>query len=45
MGDVLETFKYYTEPTTSSQIEVKKRSITWHYRSAELEWRCVLMCP
>ena len=44
MSDVLEAFKYYTEPTTDSQIEVKKSSIAWHYRSAVLRWGCVLMC-
>ena len=38
MGEVLEIFKYYTERTTGSQIEVKKSSITWHYRSADPEW-------
>ena len=38
MGEVLEIFKYYTERTTGSHIEVKKSSITWHYRSADPEW-------
>ncbi|KAI1785973.1 trehalose 6-phosphate phosphatase [Ganoderma leucocontextum] len=38
MSEVLEIFKYYTERTTGSQIEVKKSSITWHYRSADPEW-------
>ena len=38
MGEVLEIFKYYTERTTGSQIEVKKSSVTWHYRSADPEW-------
>ncbi|KAF5389624.1 hypothetical protein D9757_004178 [Collybiopsis confluens] len=38
MSEVLEVFKYYTERTTGSQIEVKKSSITWHYRSADPEW-------
>ena len=38
MGEVLEIFKYYTERTTGSQIEVKKSSITWHYRSSDPEW-------
>ncbi|KAL0959782.1 hypothetical protein HGRIS_011471 [Hohenbuehelia grisea] len=38
MGEVLEVFKYYTERTTGSHIEVKKSSITWHYRSADPEW-------
>ncbi|KZT69086.1 glycosyltransferase family 20 protein [Daedalea quercina L-15889] len=38
MSDALEIFKYYTERTTGSHIEVKKSSITWHYRSADPEW-------
>ena len=38
MLEVLEIFKYYTERTTGSHIEVKKSSITWHYRSADPEW-------
>ncbi|KAI0353926.1 trehalose 6-phosphate phosphatase [Trametes cingulata] len=38
MSEVLEIFKYYTERTTGSHIEVKKSSITWHYRSADPEW-------
>ncbi|KAI0941904.1 hypothetical protein AcV7_002464 [Taiwanofungus camphoratus] len=38
MSEVLEIFKYYTERTTGSQIEVKKSSITWHYRSSDPEW-------
>ncbi|ETW77810.1 glycosyltransferase family 20 protein [Heterobasidion irregulare TC 32-1] len=38
MGEVLEVFKYYTERTTGSHIEVKKSSITWHYRSSDPEW-------
>ena len=38
MSEVLEVFKYYTERTTGSHIEVKKSSITWHYRSADPEW-------
>lgn len=38
MGEVLEVFKYYTERTTGSHIEVKKSSITWHYRSTDPEW-------
>ena len=31
-------FKYYTERTTGSHIEVKKGSITRHYRSSDPEW-------
>ncbi|KAI0000127.1 glycosyltransferase family 20 protein [Russula compacta] len=38
MSEVLEVFKYYTERTTGSHIEVKKSSITWHYRGADPEW-------
>ncbi|KAI0316381.1 trehalose-6-phosphate phosphatase [Amylostereum chailletii] len=38
MGEVLEVFKYYTERTTGSHIEVKKSSITWHYRGSDPEW-------
>ncbi|KAF8878174.1 hypothetical protein CPB84DRAFT_1817530 [Gymnopilus junonius] len=38
MGEVEEIFRYYTERTTGSHIEVKKSSITWHYRSADPEW-------
>ena len=38
MKEVEEIFKYYTERTTGSHIEVKKSSITWHYRSTDPEW-------
>ncbi|KZV61342.1 glycosyltransferase family 20 protein [Peniophora sp. CONT] len=38
MAEVLEIFKYYTERTTGSHVEIKKSSITWHYRSADPEW-------
>jgi len=38
MNEVLEVFKYYTERTTGSHIEVKKSSITWHYRATDPEW-------
>ncbi|KIM37046.1 glycosyltransferase family 20 protein [Hebeloma cylindrosporum] len=38
MAEVEEIFRYYTERTTGSHIEVKKSSITWHYRSADPEW-------
>ncbi|KAJ7136631.1 trehalose-6-phosphate phosphatase [Mycena epipterygia] len=38
MGEVEEIFKYYTERTTGSHIEMKKSSITWHYRAADPEW-------
>lgn len=35
MPEVEEIFQYYTERTTGSTIEVKKASITWHYRQAD----------
>lgn len=35
MNEVEEIFQYYTERTTGSRIEVKKASITWHYRQAD----------
>ncbi|WRT67122.1 trehalose-phosphatase [Kwoniella shivajii] len=35
MSEVEEIFKYYTERTTGSTIEVKKASITWHYRNSD----------
>ncbi|KAJ4490259.1 glycosyltransferase family 20 protein [Lentinula aciculospora] len=38
MSEVYEVFRYYTERTTGSHIEVKKSSITWHYRAADPEW-------
>jgi len=38
MGEAYEIFKYYTERTTGSHIEVKKSSITWHYRNSDPEW-------
>ncbi|KAH9956645.1 glycosyltransferase family 20 protein [Russula dissimulans] len=38
MSEVLEVFKYYTERTTGSHIEVKRSSITWHYRATDPEW-------
>ncbi len=38
MSEVHEVFKYYTERTTGSHIEVKKSSITWHYRASDPEW-------
>ena len=38
MSEVLEVFKYYTERTTGSHIEVKKGSITRYYRSSDPEW-------
>ncbi|KAJ7927609.1 trehalose-phosphatase-domain-containing protein [Mycena leptocephala] len=37
MGEVEEVFRYYTERTTGSHIELKKSSITWHYRASEEE--------
>jgi trehalose 6-phosphate synthase/phosphatase len=38
LSEVYEVFRYYTERTTGSHIEVKKSSITWHYRGADPEW-------
>ncbi|KAI3614064.1 glycosyltransferase family 20 protein [Moniliophthora roreri] len=38
MKEVGEVFRYYTERTTGSNIEIKKSSITWHYRGADPEW-------
>ncbi|KAG6906205.1 hypothetical protein DXG01_015225 [Tephrocybe rancida] len=38
MGEVLEIFKYYTERTAGSHIEMKKSSVTWHYRGSDPEW-------
>ncbi|KAF8591323.1 glycosyltransferase family 20 protein [Ramaria rubella] len=38
MSEVEEIFKYYTERTTGSHIEMKKSSITWHYRASDPEW-------
>ncbi|WVN85312.1 trehalose-phosphatase [Cryptococcus depauperatus CBS 7841] len=35
MNEVEEIFRYYTERTTGSTIEVKKASITWHYRNSD----------
>ena len=35
MSEVEEIFKYYMERTTGSTIEVKKASITWHYRNSD----------
>jgi len=38
MSEVEEIFKYYTERTAGSHIEMKKSSITWHYRGSDPEW-------
>ncbi|KAJ6470395.1 trehalose-phosphatase-domain-containing protein [Mycena sanguinolenta] len=38
MGEVEEIFRYYTERTTGSVVEMKKSSITWHYRASDPEW-------
>ncbi|KAF8156017.1 trehalose-6-phosphate phosphatase [Crassisporium funariophilum] len=38
MAEVEEIFRYYTERTTGSHIEMKKSSITWHYRGSDPEW-------
>ncbi|KAG1803423.1 trehalose-phosphatase-domain-containing protein [Suillus subaureus] len=36
--EVVEIFRYHTECTTGSHIEMKKSSITWHYQSTEPGW-------
>lgn len=38
LSEVSEIFSYYTERTTGSHIEIKKSSITWHYRQSDPEW-------
>ncbi|KAG6808923.1 hypothetical protein H0H92_002351, partial [Tricholoma furcatifolium] len=38
MKEVEEIFRYYTERTAGSHIEMKKSSITWHYRGSDPEW-------
>ncbi|KAG8733782.1 threalose-6-phosphate phosphatase [Ceratobasidium sp. 423] len=38
MPEVHEIFKYYTERTTGSFVEMKKSSITWHYRASDPDW-------
>lgn len=38
MSEVKEIFEYYTERTTGSFIEMKKSSITWHYRASDPDW-------
>ncbi|KXN84045.1 Trehalose-phosphatase [Leucoagaricus sp. SymC.cos] len=38
MNEVEEIFRYYTERTQGSHVEMKKSSITWHYRSSDPEW-------
>ncbi|KAG9087817.1 threalose-6-phosphate phosphatase [Ceratobasidium sp. UAMH 11750] len=38
MLEVHEIFKYYTERTTGSFVELKKSSITWHYRASDPDW-------
>lgn len=35
MSEVEEIFRYYMERTSGSTIEVKKASITWHYRNSD----------
>lgn len=35
MSEVEEIFRFYMERTTGSTIEVKKASITWHYRNSD----------
>jgi len=38
MAEVEEIFRYYTERTTGSFIELKNASITWHYRASDPDW-------
>ncbi|KAG1736488.1 trehalose-phosphatase-domain-containing protein [Suillus lakei] len=38
MEKMAEIFRDYTERTTRSHMEMKKSSITWHYRSTDPEW-------
>ncbi|KZV98162.1 glycosyltransferase family 20 protein [Exidia glandulosa HHB12029] len=38
MAEAEEIFRYYTERTTGSFVEIKKTSITWHYRATDPEW-------
>jgi trehalose 6-phosphate synthase/phosphatase len=38
MSEVEDIFRYYTERTTGSTIELKKASITWHYRNADPDY-------
>jgi trehalose 6-phosphate synthase/phosphatase len=35
MSEVEEIFRFYMERTIGSTIEVKKASITWHYRNSD----------
>ena len=43
MSEVKEIFEYYTERTTGSFVEMKKSSITWHYRASDPEWGYVIL--
>ncbi|KAJ7646443.1 trehalose-phosphatase-domain-containing protein [Mycena polygramma] len=38
MDEVEKVFQHYTELTEGSNIELKKTSITWHYRASDPEW-------
>lgn len=38
MRDVEEVFRYYTERTAGSHVEVKKSSVVWHWRESDPEW-------
>ncbi|KAJ6553289.1 trehalose-phosphatase-domain-containing protein [Mycena capillaripes] len=38
MGEVEEVFRWYAERTSGSNVEVKRTSITWHYRASDPEW-------
>jgi trehalose 6-phosphate synthase/phosphatase len=38
MKEVEDLFRYYTERTAGSHVEVKKSSVVWHWRESDPEW-------
>ncbi|PWN92236.1 hypothetical protein FA10DRAFT_266032 [Acaromyces ingoldii] len=38
MNDIKGVFEYFTERTSGANIEMKKSSITWHYRNADPDY-------
>lgn len=38
MSDIQEVFEYFVERTAGSTIEVKRSSVTWHYRNADPDY-------
>lgn len=38
MDDIKGVFEYFTERTSGANIEMKKSSITWHYRNADPDY-------